>query len=248
MKSAITVFTDSSTYGKAAFAHAQKLAQIFDADINPVFLQEKPDFRAIFSAAEEGDVLCFVMPVSHSNKVTFFNIKKAKKWIGKSRVPVITIGNAEPKENHYQQIVLPLDINCQDKELALWASYFPTFLQKNCTKIPKENLLIHIIFNQYKDEFLHKKVQDNIDYVTKMFNSLEVSYKMHSFSKIDNIHTFGLQFAAKIENSIMLFLMTQHYSFVDLLFGPVENRILGNRENVPVLCLNARDDIFVLCR
>ena len=248
MKSAITVFTDSSAYGKAALAHAQKLAQIFDATINPVFPAEKPDFRAIFSAAEEGEVLCFVMPVAHSKKATFFNINRAKKWIGRSRVPVIAVGNAEPKENHYQQIVLPLDTNCQDKELALWASYFPTFLQKNCTNIPKENLLIHIIFNQYKNEIQQKKVQNNIDYVTKMFNSIAVSYKLHPFSKIDNIHTFGLEFGAKLENSMMLLLMTQHYSFIDLLFGPVENRILGNRAQVPVLCLNARDDIFMLCQ
>jgi len=248
MKSAITVFTDPSAYGKAALAHAQKLAQIFDAEVNTVFLQENPDFRAIFSSAEEGEMLCFVMPVARSKKDTFFNIKKAKKWIAKSRVPVIAIGNAEPEENNYQQIVLPLDIHCQDKELALWASYFPTFLQKNCTHIPKENVLIHIIFNQYKNEFQQKKVQNNVDYVTKMFNSLEVSYKLHPFSKIDNIHTFGLEFAAKIENSMMLFLMTQHYSFIDLLFGPVENHILGNRENIPVLCLNAREDIFVLCQ
>jgi hypothetical protein len=81
-----------------------------------------------------------------------------------------------------------------------------------------------------------------------MFNNLNVSYTIHSFKKIDNIHTFGLHFAKKTGNSVMLFLMTEHYSLIDLLFGPVENKILGNKENVPVLCLNARDDTFVLCQ
>jgi hypothetical protein len=42
--------------------------------------------------------------------------------------------------------------------------------------------------------------------------------------------------------------MTEHFSLIDFLFGPVENRILGNKKNIPVLCLNAREDIFVLCQ
>ena len=244
----ITLLSDSSPYGKATLAHAQKLSQIFNAEVNEVSLQEKQNLRDIFDEAEEGNTLCFVMPVAPTKKLAFFDTKKARKWIGKSRVPVLTIGDIEPKENDYQQVVLPLDINCQDKELALWASYFPTYFQKNCPHITKENLLIHIIFNQYKDELLRNKVQNNIDFVTKMFNNISISYKLHPFTKIDNIHTFGLKFAEKIGNSVMLFLMTEHFSLVDLIFGPVENRILGNKENVPVLCLNAREDIFVLCQ
>jgi len=244
----ITLLSDSSPYGKAAWAHAQKLSQIFDAEVNEASLQEKQNPRDIFGEAEEGNTLCFVMPVATSKKLSFFNAKKARRWIGKSRVPVLTIGDIEPKENDYQQVVLPLDINCQDKELALWASYFPTYIQKNCPHIPKKNLLIHIIFNQYKDELLHKKVQNNIDFVTKMFNNIEVPYKLHPFTKIDNIYTFGLSFAKGLKNSVMLFLMTEHFSLIDLFFGPVENSILGNRENIPVLCLNAREDIFVLCQ
>ena len=244
----ITVFTDNSFYGKAALLHAQKLAQIFNAEVNEISLQEKPNLRSVFATAEEGNVLCFVMGVTITKKTTFFNAKKARKWIVKSRVPVLTVGNIEAKENDYQQVILPLDINCQEKELALWASYFPRYLQKNCPHISKDNFLIHIIFNQYKDELLHKKVQNNIDFVTKMFDNLNVSYTLHSFTKIDNIHTFGLKFAKKTANSVMLFLMTEHFSLIDFLFGPLENRILGNKENVPVLCLNAREDLFVLCQ
>jgi len=248
MKNTIIAFTDPSPYGKAAWAHAQKLSQIFDAELNEVSLQEKQNFRDIFAEAEEGNILCFVMPVAPSKKKSFFNSKIARKWIQKSRVPVFTIGDIEVKENDYQQVVLPLDINCQDKELALWASYFPTYFQKNCPHIPKENLCVHIIFNQYKDNLLHRKVQNNIDFVTKMFNNIEIPYKLHPFTKIDNIRTFGLKFAEKVGNSAMLFLMTKRFSLIDVLFGPVENRILGNKENIPVLCLNAREDVFVLCQ
>ena len=248
MKNIIIVFVDDSDYGKIALAHAQKLAQVFDAEVNEVFLHKNADLRAVFSEAENDNVLCFVMPVADSKKRAFFNAKNARKWISKSRVPVFTVGNEMPKENDYQQIILPLDINCQDKELALWASYFPAYFQKNCAHIPKENLLIHVIFNQYKDELLRQKVENNVAFVTKMFNNLEAPYKLHPFTKIDNIHTFGLNFAKKTGNSIMLFLMTENYSLIDFIFGPIENKILGNKENIPVLCLNAREDIFVLCQ
>ena len=248
MKNAITVFVDNSVCGEVALAHAQRLAQIFDAEINEVFLHKNTDLRAVFAEAENDNILFFVMPVADSKKRAFFNAKNARKWISKSRIPVFTVGNRMPEKGDYQQIILPLDINCQDKELALWASYFPAYFQKNCAHIPKENLLVHIIFNQYKDELLRQKVENNVAFVTKMFNNLETPYKLHPFTKIDNIHTFGLEFAEEIGNSIMLFLMTENYSLIDLIFGPIDNKILGNKENIPMLCLNPREDIFVLCQ
>jgi hypothetical protein len=247
MKNIISVFTDDTSYGKAAVVHAQKLAQIFDAAVNLITLYRKIDLRTVF-LTEVDNTLCFVIPVGRSKKLTFFDTRNAKKWIRKSRVPVFIVGNFEPNSNDYQQVVLPLDIHCQEKELALWASYFPTYFQKNCPHIPKENLLIHIIYNHYKDEFLNKKVQNNIDFVVKMFGNLEVSYKLHPLTKVGNIHTLGLTFAKKTGNSILLYLIPEHYSLVDLIFGPVANKLLCNKENIPVLCLNPREDIFVLCQ
>ena len=247
MKNKIIVFTDDSVLGKAALEHGKTLAQIFDAEIETVNVDRKTDLHLFFST-EVDNILCFVMAVAHSKKNTFFNYKTAKKWIRKSRIPVFVIGNSESNINDYQQIILPLDIHCQEKELALWASYFPAHFQKNCPHVPKENVLIHVIFNEYKDELLHKKVQNNIDFVQKMFDNLEVLYELHPFTKVVNIHTFGLQFAKKIENSVMLYLMPEHNSLIDLIFGSIANKILGNKEQIPVLCLNARKDIFVLCR
>jgi hypothetical protein len=248
MKNVITVFIDDTSYGKSALANAEKLAQIFDLDINTVKLNKKTDLRSVFAIADEGNTLCFVMPVAAKKKLTFFNVRKAREWIRRSRVPVFAIGNYEVTENDYQQIILPLDIHCQEKELALWATYFPEYFNKNCPQISKDKILIHILFNEYRDLFLRNKVQNNIEFVKKMFANLEIHYELHPFTRVNNIHTFGLQFAKEIGNSVLLYLMPEHNSLIDLLFGPVANKLLGNKDQIPVFCLNAREDIFVLCQ
>ncbi|MDR0206370.1 MAG: hypothetical protein LBI45_03825 [Bacteroidales bacterium] len=247
MKNVITIFTVGNFFLDAAMEHGKKLAKIFSAEIEVVAVNHTTSPIDYFSDNDNNRLL-YVMPVSPNYKLTYFSQRYARKWIRKSRVPVLVVGDNEPKEQDYQQVVLPLDINCQEKELALWASYFPTYSQKNCPHIPKENPLIHVIYNQYKDELLRQKVQNNIDYVVKLFGSLEVPYQLHPFSKIDNIHIYGLQFAKALKNSVLLYLIPEHYSFIDLFFGPIVKKLLDNKENIPVLCLNARDDLFVLCQ
>ena len=246
MKNNITVFTDNSLYGQVAQLHAQKLAQIFDAEIHYVEVLKTNDFRNV--SIEVGERLFFILPIVSPKCHQLFNLKKVKKWIRRARVPVFITGISKPNIDDYQQIVLPIDLNCQEKELALWASYFPAYFQKNCPQIPKENVLIHIIYNQYNNDFLSKKVLNNIEYVMKLLDNLKVHYKLHSFKKVNNIHTFGLQFAKNIENSILLHLIPAHNSLIDMFFGPIVTKLLNKKEHIPVLCLNAREDILMLCR
>jgi len=245
MKNKIIVFIDNSDLGKAALAHGKMLAQVFDTELQQITIQKKTDFNAVLNS---DDVHCFVMPIVSKREHPFFNIHNAKKWIKKSRVPVITIGDFEPKTNDYQKIILPLDINCQEKELAQWASFFSVQIQKNCPNISKEKVLIYVIYNEYKTQFLQKKVQNNIEFVKKMFARLEVDYEIHPFKKVDNIHTFGIQYAKKVENSILFYLIPEHNSLIDLIFGSVLNKIMKNKKSLPVLLLNAREDLFVLCQ
>ena len=42
-------------------------------------------------------------------------------------------------------------------------------------------------------------------------------------------------------------MMTSYYSLIDYIFGPKENAIIANDAGLPVLCINERDDLYVLC-
>jgi len=248
MKNKILVFFDDSALGKSALEHGKLLSQIFDAEVDTVCISRNKDDKTFSSATKTDNIICAVVPVSQSKKSSIFSYKHVKKWIRKSRIPVLTIGNNKPDINDYQQIVLPIDTNCQEKELALWASYFPLHFQKNCPDVPKENILIHIIYKEYREELLSKKVQNNLEFTKKMFDNLEVLYEWHPFTDVNNIHIFGLQFAKTIGNSVLIHLVPKHNSLIDLFFGTVTSKLLGNREQIPVFCLNAREDIYVLCK
>jgi hypothetical protein len=42
-------------------------------------------------------------------------------------------------------------------------------------------------------------------------------------------------------------MMTRFYSLIDMLFGAKESTVIGNEAGFPVLCVNERDDLYVLC-
>ena len=39
-----------------------------------------------------------------------------------------------------------------------------------------------------------------------------------------------------------------HTTIIDFIFGPKESQIIGNTDHFPVLCINERDDLYVLCQ
>ena len=94
----------------------------------------------------------FVIGVDDTGETGFFNKKKAMRFIKPSRLPVMTVGKKLPEKDVFQHVLLPVDIERQAKEKALWAGYFSRFYQST----------IHILSPKYKDSGLQKQVHDNI--------------------------------------------------------------------------------------
>ena len=269
----ITVIADDSHRGYAAVSHGIMLAEVFQASLTVVvnfgFAFGAPEFHHIpdddlflqnihdtvskvnncqiitdyifpetlFRYADEHNTAMFVIGVGDGSD-GFFTVKKALKLIRQSRFPVMVVKFEVDEEDHhiYKNILLPLDIERQNKEKALWAGYLSRFYGST----------IHILYPKYKDEGLAKLVYDNVAFVEKLYENLEVTYEKHETSPKNYLDAYALELAPQVEAGASVIMMTRYYTLGDVLTGPRERKIIG-KTSIPILCINQRDDLYVLC-
>ena len=265
----VTVIADDSDYGRIAAQHGVQLAEVFQASLtimtdfgfqlpngkhtqNPSFISEIQGIASkannnqvitdyvfpetLFHYAEEHNTAILVIGVDKDHGKGFFNVKKAIKLIRQSRFPVMTVTAKHADTSRYKHILLPLDIERQNKEKALWAGYFSRFYGST----------IHILYPKYRDEGLAKLVNDNVAFVEKLYHNLEITYEKHETQPQKYLDAYALGFAPQVEAGASVIMMTRYYTLGDVLTGPRERKIIG-RSELPILCINQRDDLYVLC-
>ncbi len=265
----ITVLADNSQYGIAAAHQGVLLAEVFQATLSVIanfdfhlpdktkkidtdFLeklktatQESDDCKifteyvfpeTLFKYAEDNNTAMFVIGVSNNKKDGFFDVKKAIKFIKSSRFPVITITEDYRDATPYKHVLLSLDIERQNKEKALWAGYFSRFYGS----------IVKIFYPEYKDEGLSKAVNDNVAFVEKLYANLDISYEKHTAQSQSYFDQYAIENGERFEAGAAVIMMTKYYTLADVITGPRERKIIG-RSKIPVLCINQRDDLYVLC-
>ena len=265
----ITVIADDSVFGRTAACHGVQLAEVFQASLTVManfdfhlpdkssepskeFITELQNTildskngqvivdyvfpETLFRYAEEHNTAMFVIGVDKTAKEGFFSVKKAIKLIRQSRFPVMTVTEKHTDTTCYKHILLPLDIERQNKEKALWAGYFSRFYGSG----------IHILYPKYKDEGLAKLVNDNVAFVEKLYENLEITYEKHETQPQNYLDAYALEFAPQVEAGASVIMMTRYYTLADVLTGPRERKIIG-KTSLPILCINQRDDLYVLC-
>lgn len=268
-KTNIIALSDGTPYGIAAVRSAATLAAFFQASltiiphfsfngkpaqsenfdyqswirqnfpqINTQINKEAFSLKSLHHFADESNSIMYVIGVASHEKNTFFNRKKALKFIKPSRLPVMTVGKDAPTDPQWREVFLSIDIHRQEKEKALWAGYFHRFGKSN----------LHIIHTAYRDEFLQQKTEDNLKFIDKLYQNLEIaSDKEVVDNQIDNIDLHILQNTDQYHPSVLVIMTTKYYSLIDLLLGAKERQLIGNDEGIPVLCINEREDLYVLC-
>lgn len=264
----IIAIADATEVGKAALYHGLKLAEVFQASLTVItnfgfalegkkldegtqeMLQSLVPQNAeliwnneyffpehLYRFAEKNNTIMFVIGVGTGKDKSFFTKQKVLRFIKPSRLPVMTVGKQMPVETAYQQVILPVDIERHAKEKALWAGYFSRFYHAN----------IHILRTKYEDEGLQQQVDDNVAFVEKLYNNLEIQYVIDTIPPQKDMDLYSVAYADQVQASLTVIMMTKYYTLADLLLGPHERKVIGNEQNLPVLCINQRDDLYVLC-
>lgn len=263
----IMVLTDFSRFGDTAVSHAVAASMIFHAELCLFPLSPVPDqpnenmlhsFQIaerqgvpitwhaydarlkdhLYASAEEINAMMMVLAVDPMGKEGFFTRRKALHWILPSRIPVLCVGSEKPHPDAYRNILLPLDTSIYSKEKALWAGYFHRFYHAD----------IHLLYKNYKDHYLEQKVKSNIAFTEKIYRNLEIPCSHHAIADCwEEVESFALRFAPEIHASLMVSMTTKYPTPVDLLCGRKEKKLMKNVDKLPLLFINQRDDLYVLC-
>ena len=269
-KTTILAIVDDSEYGKSALRHAVTLAHIFKSSVTIVthftfkirnytqspnvdlsniltddtkdltlyYHQEVINLHHLHHLAENANGIMYVIGVARNDKKAFFNRKKALRFIKPSRLPVLTVGANPPIDPTWKNVILPIDIDRQAKEKALWAGYFNRF----------GGATVHLLHTIYTDAFLKQKLEENLAFIEKLYNNLEITSTLHEISpRTDNLEKYALQHTHEYNGCLLVIMTTTFKTIIDVLFGVREKSLIANKENIPVLCINEREDLYVLC-
>lgn len=180
--------------------------------------------------------------------VSSINTEETKK--NKADNPITLLKNMEPSRVaymicnqkrsivDYSKVLLPLNNARESKEKTLWASYFARFFQSEIT----------LFYRTYKDSLYQKQLNLNLAFARKMlgqFNIIPSNHKSEDIKKLLDLQ--ALDYADKENYGVIICQTTKDKSLFDRIKGLEEEKVLKNLKDKPILFLNPRDDLFVLC-
>ena len=137
-----------------------------------------------------------------------------------------------------KNVAASIDFKKESKDKAIWSSYFPRFGGSR----------MHILYYDYKDEFLRAKWYANMTQLHKLYSSLDISFEPHIIeSKSTYMDVNALRYAAANGYGMLIAVTTKEKDGLEFFVGVQEQRTIVNDERIPILFLNPREDLYVLC-
>jgi len=132
-----------------------------------------------------------------------------------------------------QKVLVPVNFLIEEIEKAQFASALGRFCQSEITLL------------QAKD--YGTKAAGNVAKISTILDKFDLIYHIEigrkdSF-KIDN---FALHHAHKNNYDLLIVSASREYGLDDIVFGPKELHLI-KKTNLPVMLINPRDDLYVLC-
>ncbi|MBR1549670.1 MAG: hypothetical protein IJ634_03445 [Bacteroidales bacterium] len=137
------------------------------------------------------------------------------------------------------RVALTLDHQRESKEKLLWASYMARFCHSG----------IHVYHIPYTDADFRNRLNNNFRYLDKVFSSLSLQYEQHPLPGGSQYANPDLKALAlgRCDLFISLVSDSRDRDFLDALLPPPPLRLLRSASATPVLFLNQRDDLYIMC-
>lgn len=199
----------------------------------------KGNTQMIINALPEmiGAVIIVAQVNAHSSRKSPLHPKCILKDFAECKIAYLTVQERYPERSTPKKVVFSIDYHKESKEKFVWASYFARFGKCRLTAMHYD----------YKDEGLSYKCKANLKFMSKLYDSLDVKYDVLSIDR-SGAYTDCAIFKQKTSIfDLMVSVTTKEKDMIEYFTGTQENRTITNKDHIPVLYLNPREDIYVLC-
>lgn len=184
-----------------------------------------------------------VIPLVDEHEAILVVVRSAlfDRWSGavkQSPVPYLFVNGNSALIPDYKKIVLPIDLRKESKDAVLWASWFARF----------NNSGINAVVANDKDKENQRNVKKNILFLKKLFVKFNLGLKVFKGTKGSlKIQFEALELAHTSRADLIIILGSSYISFIDILIGLPEKKIIRAAGELPVLIINPRKDMYIMC-
>ncbi len=263
----IIVPWDFSERAEFALQHAINYARIIDKDIILLHIVKKAkeiepasqklnaiidDYSRninipIYAIVKEGNIFTTITDVINELEATLAVMgthgrKGLQKILGSWALKVITgskapfiVVQAPPREvdTDVKQIVVPIDFRLENKQKLNWIIFLSKLFH---TKF-------YLCYIEDPDRIAKKRILGNIKVAIDFMDEKEIPYEIKKFSGSD-LAEETIEFAHQIDAAMIMVTTTRNPKTLDYMFGAEEQEIIANKYQIPVMCINPRDDFL----
>ncbi|MCK5538228.1 MAG: universal stress protein [Bacteroidales bacterium] len=197
-----------------------------------VLIKEGTIFNAITEVGNEMNAALILMGTHGMKGMQKFTGSWALKVIAGCESPVIVI-QEPPKEEPVQHLIFPIDFRNENKQKLVWANYLHRLFGAK----------IHVLLPKENDKLILKKINHNLLFAKSYFSDHGIDYEITIFDDKGSFVDSTIDFAEKMENSLVMIMTTKNISFQDYVLGADEQKIISNDRGLSVMCINPRQDL-----
>lgn len=247
-KGLILLYVEDSRYGGPSTQEAEAELLRIEARIAPT-LPSAPAHVAMRGNSREvvdalptllnGVVAVAAVDIhAHPNRPT--HPKQVLRTFAGCKIAYLTVQLPLPNGEDYPKVAYSIDFNKESKEKLIWASYFARFGKSR----------LYMLHQPYNDAGLRGKWNNNVRFMDKFFADLGVQYeRMPVQGRALFPETLICQAAAQSGCNLLISVTTgtRNRDVLEWFAGVQEDRTVRNPHSLPVLFINPRNDIYVLC-
>lgn len=159
----------------------------------------------------------------------------AIKVIESSDVPVIVVKSKMPALEGYKKMVVPIDFSVETKQKTMQTLMMAKMFDAT----------VYLYKQKGIDDIHQNKVDLNAQFVKRYLKEQGIPFMEDQQAKatVDFDKDF-IQYAKDVDANLIIILTTKEKELIEFVLGPVEQKVINNKEEIPVMCIHPLQNLY----